>query len=586
MEENKKDSKKLWKILNTVIKGTKDQANFKLRDIENDLDILPENVPNFINDYFLNIGPTLASGYEDEWSYDGMEEQEGIGDISTNVEEVIKYVNEIDINKSSAIDGIAARALKDCLLAIPEKVSELFNESFRSSVIPQAWKVGTVVPLQKDGNKADVANLRPVTLLPVIGKILEKIVNKRLMDYLETNELLDPFQGGFRPDHSTISTVAYFTDDIYRGINMREFTLSIFVDLKKAFDTVNHSILLKKLSKLGVGGLLHRWLTDYLKDRKQKTFANGLTSDEGNVLCGVPQGSILGPTLFLVYINDLRNVIMDSKTFLYADDTVVSVTGNNLNHMTDLLEGDLRRLDIWFRKNKLTLNAKKTNYMIFGLRSRLKEVVQHKLRFGDRNIDRCISFKYLGVILDPVLNFNMQAESAYKKIVYRVHQMAVLRDSMGNDTMLNMYKTMVLPHADYGDIFYGVARKAILEKMQIVENKALRMCKGLEYRYPVIPTHQLAKISKLEPRRKMHLVNFMYKQQSNSDLINNRNVFTRAHDATLFLCIKPKNESSKKSALYRGAVAWNNLPVYVRNIDDYEKFKLNRKKWLGSTNYP
>ena len=254
--------------------------------------------------------------------------------------------------------------------------------------------------------------------------------------------------------------------------------------------------------------------------------------------------------------------------------------------MTLQLEEDLVRLDTWFRKNKLTLNAKKTNYMIFGLRSRLKEVGQHSLSFGEKSIDRCISFKYLGVILDPVLNFNMQAESAYKKIVYRVHQMAVLRDSMSNDTMLNVYKTMVLPHADYGDIFYGVARKAILDKMQIVENRALRMSLGLDYRFPVIPTHQRAAISKLEPRRKMHLVNFMYKQQSNPVLVNDRNVYTRAHDATLFLCIKPKNESSKKSSLYRGAIAWNNLPVHIRSIADYESFKLNRKGWLGSTNYP
>lgn len=163
--------------------------------------------------------------------------------------------------------------------------------------------------------------------------------------------------------------------------------------------------------------------------------------------------------------------------------------------------------------------------------------------------------------------------------------MAILRDSMHNDTMLNMYKTMVLPHADYGDIFYGVARKAILDRMQIVQNKALRMCLGLDYLYPTVLTHQRAAISKLEPRRRMHLVNFMYKQQSNQDIVNNRNVFTRAHDATLFLCFKPKNESSKKSALYRGAIHWNNLTVNVRNIEGYEAFKLNRKKWLGSTNY-
>ena len=149
-----------------------------------------------------------------------------------------------------------------------------------------------------------------------------------------------------------------------------------------------------------------------------------------------------------------------------------------------------------------------------------------------------------------------------------------------------MYKTIVLSHADYGDIFYGFARKAILEKMQIAQNKALRMCLGLNYLHPTVLTHQQAAISKLEPRHRMHLVTFMFKQQSNLTIVNTREVYTRAHDAILFLTVKPKNESCKKSALYRGAVQWNNLSVTTRTIADYEAFKLNRKKWLGSTNYP
>ena len=201
------------------------------------------------------------------------------------------------------------------------------------------------------------------------------------MGYLELNGLLDPFQGGFRQDHSTISTVAYFTDDIYKGINKRDYTLSIFVDLKKAFDTVNHSILLKKLSKLGVGGLLHRWLSDYLSDRKQKTFANGLTSDEGDVLCGVPQGSILGPTLFLVYINDLRNVIRNSKTYLYTDDTVVSVTGNNLGQMALLLEDDLKQLAPAILKHRLIFKSRNAS------EEALEQIVMKEVkRLGKMNL--------------------------------------------------------------------------------------------------------------------------------------------------------------------------------------------------------
>ena len=270
---------------------------------------------------------------------------------------------------------------------------------------------------------------------------------------------------------------------------------------------------------------------------------------------------------------------------MYADDTVISKSGQHIGDITLQMEEDLRALDTWFRKNKLTLNAKKTNYMIFGLRSCLKNIVGHKLNFGNKQIDRTLSMKYLGITLDPVLNFNMHAEFTCKKVVHKVHLMARLKDSMEIYTRLNMFKTMVLPYADYGDIFYDVARKGILEKLQIVQNKALRMSLGLDHMYPTLLTHQQAGISRLEPRRNMHLLNFMYKQQSNLTLVNNREVYTRAHDATIFLTIKPKNETCKKSALYRGAMSWNALNVPTRNIPEFEMFKLNRKKWLCKSNY-
>lgn len=334
-----------------------------------------------------------------------------------------------------------------------------------------------------------------------------------------------------------------------------------------------------------MGGHFLDWIKNYITHRKQRTFANGMTSSEADVVCGVPQGSILGPSLFLVYINDLRNVLKNCHSYLYADDTVVTLTGPCLVDLTQKMEEDLILLSNWFRKNKLTLNTKKTNYIIFGLRSKLKEIVNHKLRLAGTPIERCLSVKYLGIVLDQVLNFNMQAEVALKKLVYKSYMTARLRDVLENTTMINIYKTMVLPHADYGDIFYDIARKNILDKLQIIQNKSLRRCLGLDYLHPTILTHREAKLSQLHRRRVMHLYNFMFKQKKNQDIVNLRDVRTRAHDAVLFTTIIPKNETCKKSALYRGAVLWNDLSVEVRLIDDFEAFKLNRRKWLGSTNY-
>ena len=223
---------------------------------------------------------------------------------------------------------------------------------------------------------------------------------------------------------------------------------------------------------------------------------------------------------------------------------MVSSTGPDVQVLTDQMESDLVLLEAWFKRNKLTLNAKKTNYMIFGLRNKIKEIHHHTLRFGTTAIDRVQSVKYLGITLDPVLNFNKHAESAYRKIVFKIYQLAFLKECMTTLIRLKMYKTMILPHLDYGDVFYSVAGKYILDKMQIAQNKTLRMCLGVEAMYPTILTHQNAKISSLAARRQMHIVNFMYKQKGNLDSVNRREVFTRAHDVVLFLTLKPKNETT------------------------------------------
>ena len=289
--------------------------------------------------------------------------------------------------------------------------------------------------------------------------------------------------------------------------------------------------------------------------------------------------------MFLIYINDLGKIVKNCTLFLYADDTVVSITGHDLVDLTTKMEEDLEVLENWFSKNKLTLNAKKTNYMIFGLRAKLKEIHHHELHFGRTLIDRVQSVKYLGITLDPVLNFNKHAEGIFRKIVFKIYQLAFLKDCMSNQVRLKMYKTMILPHIDYGDILYDVAGKYILDKIQIAENKALRMCLGVDSRYPTILTHQEAGISSLAPRRRMHIVNFMFKQKGNPNIVNTRPVYTRAHDALLFTTIKPKNQTTKKSVIYRGALLWNDLLVSTRLIESYEDFKLDRKRWLCSTNY-
>ena len=198
-------------------------------------------------------------------------------------------------------------------MAPPSQLTHIFELSIKHSIFPDNWKIATIVPLFKGGKKSDVSNYRPVSLLPIPGKILEKIIHNHMTNFFENNNLLSNHQGGFRKNHSTLGSINDLTTDIFNSINNKEITLATFFDLKKAFDTVNHKILIKKLDKMGIKGDLLCLVENYLNNRYQKTICNNALSTTNNVLCGVPQGSILGPLLLLVYINDMEKVLKNVK---------------------------------------------------------------------------------------------------------------------------------------------------------------------------------------------------------------------------------------------------------------------------------
>ena len=270
--------------------------------------------------------------------------------------EVYKVINQISIFKGSAVEGLSARVLKDAFLSITDEFMFMFNLSITSGIFPDEWKVATVIPLQKDGNKEDVNNLRPISLLPLPGKLLEKLVHSQLSAYLENNTLLNDCQGGFRHGISTINKIAELTDDIYKAMDSKETTVAVFIDFKKAFDTVNHAILLSKLRHMGVRDISQHWFQSYLSNRSQLTLANGVLSSAQPVRCGVPQGSTLGPLLFLVYINDLANVITESNLHLFADDTVVYCSNKDPQRARNYVQGDLQGIAQWCCNNKITIN--------------------------------------------------------------------------------------------------------------------------------------------------------------------------------------------------------------------------------------
>ena len=321
-------------------------------------------------------------------------------------EMLYKYLCEISPSKACGVDGITARLIKACGDAIIDPLLYIMNLSISKCVFPTAWKEAKVTPLYKSGPSTDPSNYRPISVLPIFSKVLERVIHDQLYDYVNGSGLLCGRQSGFRKTHSTSTCLVEFLDVVYNNIEKGNMSGVVFLDLKKVFDTVDHEILCCKLTSLGLSNSSTAWFENYLSGRTQVTKIGNHLSDPGQVSCGVPQGSILGPLLFIIYINSLPNVIDNCETFLYADDTAIIATGSSDAEITDKLNNAMHSASTWLDNNKLSLNTGKTKCMFIGTSNKLSKANFSNIECKGEVIGRVDSFKYLGLVLDSMLNFD------------------------------------------------------------------------------------------------------------------------------------------------------------------------------------
>ena len=398
----------------------------------------------------------------------------------------------------------------------------------------------------------------------------------KITSFWETNFLTE-HQGGFRKGYSTVSTIADLTDDLFHDMNRGNTTLAAFVDLRKAFDTVNTKILLAKLEHAGIRGRVLEWCRNYLSDRLQCTYANGVKSTLLPVTCGVPQGSVLGPLFFLVYVNDIKNAVINCGVKLYADDTVLYQAGLNHEEAQLKLQESVNSFKQWCDINALTINAPKTKVMVFASRAKVKKCRNVTVEIGGTRLKVVPSFKYLGLTLDSTLNFTQHIASVIRLITYKMTLLAKLKKHLNTEVATLIYKSMILPYFDYADVIYWKANERDLGKLQTLQNKCLRICKGRDRRFSVDRVHKQTNVPFLKDRRVAHVNNFMYIRKKNKSLLNTREIRTRAHDAPLFTVPIPRCEAFKRSVCYSGSVWWNGLNANLRYNGNYLSFKQKQK---------
>ncbi len=272
------------------------------------------------------------------------------------------------------LDGISSYILKIAGSVISKGLAKIFNISISTGIFPDSWKTAKVAPIFKEGNKSEMGNYRPISILSTVARVFERLIYDQLSSYMEKNKYLSKYQSGFRKFHSTITSMLKNANDWLINMDKGNYNGVVFFDIKKAFDTVDHEILLCKLHKYGISGVELDWCKSYLSNRKQSCFLNGENSSFKIVECGIPQGSCLGPLLFIIYINDLPNALKNMTPSIFADDTGISVSSNSVLDIQRLLREDISTIQCWMHENKLTLNALKTEFILIASKPRLKEI--------------------------------------------------------------------------------------------------------------------------------------------------------------------------------------------------------------------
>ena len=486
VEKNKNNSKGIWNILNSIIrKGT---ANNKYPDyfIDNNKTINDmNNVVNEFNDFFVNVGPRLADSIPDR-SGEGGAAGDGIDMNSHSMflraveeNEIIDILNTSKNKTSTDWNGFDMTVLKEVGDGVAKPLSHIFNLSFQKGIFPGKMKTAKVIPVFKTGDKHQFTNYRPVSLLSQFSKILEKLFVDRLDNFIEKHNLLSDSQYGFRTSMSTNMALMELTEEITNSIDKGKYAVGIFVDLKKAFDTINHDILISKMERYGIRGVVLKWLKSYISNRQQFVQLGNHKSSFLEIKCGVPQGSVIGPKLFILYINDIYKVSKKIKIVTFADDTNILCSGDNLQQLLDMVKMEINKLKIWFDVNKLSLNLNKTKLMIFGNR---KIDARVQLVVDQVEIEQVYEIKFLGVLVDCKLSWKQQIKYVRSKISRSIAVLGKAKHILEQRVLYILYCSLVVPYLTYCVEVWGNAYKTTLQPLCILQKRALRTIHHAGYR--------------------------------------------------------------------------------------------------------
>jgi hypothetical protein len=577
------DVKKTWRVIKSLTKTEKTSTELKELILNNGTINDPLSMANHFNSYFTNLAHSLAQkispATQSFKTFLPPSSLKSFAIIPTSSSEVISINKSLKATHSSGLDELDPSILSPLmdLLAVP--LADVINCSLRTGEVPTGVKKAKVLPIHKCGINNEISNFRPISILPFFSKFFEKVMYDRLFSFTSHTNLLYPLQHGFQPGHSTAMSLMDIQDKISKAMDNNEFSIGIFLDLAKAFDTVDHKILLNKLEHYGVRDTAFKWFKSYLTNRSQQVLCNGSLSTLNLILYGVPQRSILGPLLFLIYINDLPNSSTLLRYILFADDSNAFLSHSSYEQLISVANRELAGASDWFRANKLTLNLTKTNYIIFRSNKKLIPSSESRLKIEDIIIPQVDSTKFLGVFVDQHLKWNVHTYEISKKIMKNIGIIRRISHLLPPNILRNLYSALIQPYLSYCNFIWSSTYPTHLTTLKLLQKKALRIITKSPYKSHTKPLFQGLKILNIDQIRFVQTCEVMFKYANNLLPTAFRSFFapvtssisTRSNRA--YRSTYARTNTRKFAIQYQGPLAWNNLPTDIRGVPNLSHFK-------------